>query len=149
MARWAERSPMMASGKTNSWISPGGEGDPRPDERDGLDDGVHHPEAGARQEVVGQGVAGEALEHDRQQEEQTDDPVEFTGAAEGTGEEDAAQMEGDGGHEDDRGPVVDLPHDQAGPHVEGDVEDRLVGRRHALAVERLVDAVVDHRRLRR
>ena len=67
--------------------------EPGADERDALHDRVDDPEAGARQQVVGEGVAREALEHDDLPQNQADDPVELTGPAEGPGEEDPAHVE--------------------------------------------------------
>ena len=71
------------------------------------------------------------------------DPVDLAGPAERAGEEDAHEVDDDGGDEQQRGPVVDLAHHQAGPHVEAEVERRLVGLGHLHAPQRLVAAVVD------
>ena len=47
-----------------------------------------------------------------------------------------------------RGPVVDLAHDEPGAHVEAEADRRLVRLRHRDAAERAVAAVVDDRSCR-
>ena len=152
----------MRAGNRNSWIDEQARDDGRPGETpapevvdqprshegDALEDGVDHPDAGAGEQVVGQRVAGETFQDDDHPQRQTDDPVDLPGLAEGAGEEDPAEVEQDGGHEDERGPVVGLAHDQPEAHVEGDVDDGLVGLAHVLAVQGSVDVPagrgVDH-----
>ena len=72
-----------------------------------------------------------------------DDPVDLPGPAVGAGEEDAAQVHHDGAEEHEGGPVVDLADDEAGTHVEAQVDGRAVGLRHVHARQRGVGAVVD------
>ena len=62
-----------------------------------------------------------------------DDPVDLPGSAEGAGEEDAAQVDDDGGREQVGRPVVDLADDQAGAHVEAEPEGGLEGLGHVQA----------------
>ncbi len=94
----------------------------RAGERDRHHDGVRGAQTGAGQRVVGQRVAGEALQHRQHEQRHADDPVDFPGPAEGAGEEDAEQVDADGGDEDQCGPVVDLPDQQSAPHVEADAQ---------------------------
>ena len=100
--------------------------DPGADHRDGQHDRVGDPQAGAGQRVVGQRVAGEALEEAEQEQRDADDPVELARLAERAGEEDPEHVHDDRGHEQQRRPVVHLPHDQAAAHVEGQVQRRRV-----------------------
>ena len=101
------------------------ERDPRADDGHGQGDGVGDPQARARQQVVGQRVAAEAVEDDQHQQGHADDPVQLPGLAEGAGEEDAAQVDDDGGHEDERRPVVHLAEHEPGPDVEAEADRRL------------------------
>ena len=89
---------------------------------------------GARDQVVGQRVADEALEDGQDQHGDADDPVQLAGLAEGAGEEDAGHVHDDRAGEDVGRPVVHLAHEQAAAHVEGDVDRRLEGLRDPLAV---------------
>ncbi len=123
-------------------------GQPRAQERDGLRDGVRHAQAGAREQVVGERVAEQAVAGHQQQEREPDEPVDHARLAVGAGEEHAQQVDHEGGHEDQRGPVVHLPHEQAGAHVEAQVHHGAVGVRHGHAGERLVGALVHHLGLR-
>ena len=91
------------------------EGQPRAGHGDGQGDRVGHPHAGARQEVVEQGVAEEAVADGEHQQGDADDPVELPGPAEGAGEEHPAQVHDDGGDEHQRRPVVHLAHHQSRP----------------------------------
>ena len=116
---------------------------PGTDDRDGLGDRVGDPQAGAGQQVVRQGVAGEALEDAEHEQPDPDDPVELTGLAERAGEEHPGQVHHDRGHEQQGCPVVDLTHDQAAADIEADVQRRGVGLGHRDAAQRDVAAVVD------
>ena len=97
------------------------EAEPGPDEGDRLDDGVADAHAGAGEQVVGQRVADEPFDDAQREQGDADRPVQLAGLAEGAGEEHPAQVHGDGGDEQQRAPVVNLAHHQAGPHVEADV----------------------------
>jgi hypothetical protein len=55
----------------------------------------------------------------------------------------------EGADEDERRPVVHLPHQQAGRYVEAQPHDGVVGDGHLRAVQGRVRALVDDRRLRR
>jgi hypothetical protein len=55
----------------------------------------------------------------------------------------------DGGDEQQRRPVVHLPHDEAGAHLEADVERRAVGGGHLDPAQGLERAVVDDLTARR
>ncbi len=108
-----------------------------------LDQAVRDPQPGARQQVVGEGVAREPLEDAEEQEHAADHPVQLTRLAEGSGDEDADQVDEHRGDEEHRRPVVHLPHEQAATDVEGDVEGRGVGLRHVQTAVLLVGAFVD------
>src|SRR5437016_4358484 len=62
--------------------------------------------------------------------------------AERAREEHAAEVQDDGGDEHQRGPVVDLSHDETGAHVEAEANGRPIGLRHAYALQRRVMTVV-------
>ena len=105
---------------------------------------------GARQQVVGQRVAEEALEHRQDQQQRADHPVGFAGTPEGAGEEDAGQVHHDRRGEHQCRPVVNLSDEQPAAHLEADVEGRRVCLRHLDAAQRPVHAVVGdlgHRRV--
>ena len=89
--------------------------------------------SGPRDQVVGQGVAEEALHDGQGQQGDADEPVELAGLAEGAGEEDPGHVDGDGPHEDVGRPVVHLADDQTAAHGEGEVDGRFVGGRHGHA----------------
>ena len=110
------------------------------DERDGEDDGVGDPQPGARQQVVGQRVAGEAGGEGEDQQQHADDPVDLARPAERAGEEHAGHVQGDRADEHERRPVVHLADQQPALDVEGDAHHRVVGRRHLDAPQRLVRA---------
>ena len=110
--------------------------------RDRLHDRGGDPQAGAGQQVIGQRVAGEALDQAQGHQTQPDQPVQLTGLAERAGEEHPEHVDQHRGHEQQRRPVVDLAHDQPAADVEGDVQRRVVGPRHLHAVQRHVGAVV-------
>ena len=116
----------------------------RPGDRRGLEEPVRGADAGAGQEVVGERVAGEALEGAEEQQDAADDPVELAGLAVGAGEGDAQQVHHHRGDEDHRRPVVHLAHEQAAAHVERDVQGGGHGLRHADAAELVVGAFVGH-----
>ena len=98
------------------------ERDPGADERDALDHAVDDAQAVAREQVVGERVAGEALGHGEDEQHEADHPVELARLAERAGEEDAQHVQADDGDEEQRGPVVDLAHEQAAADVERDVQ---------------------------
>ena len=121
---------------------------PLADERDGEDDGVGDAQPGARQQVVGQRVAGEPGGEGEQQQEHADDPVDLARPAEGAGEEHPRHVQGDRADEHERRPVVHLADQQAALDVEGDAHHRVERRRHLGAPQRLVRALVDELLLR-
>ena len=108
-----------------------------------LDQAVCDPQASAGEQVVGQRVAGEALDDAEQQEQQTDDVVELARLAERAGEEHSHHVHEHRGDEQHRRPVVHLPHQQAAAYVERDVQGRGVGLGHVQAAELVVGALVD------
>ena len=118
---------------------------PGADERDALDHAVDDAEAVARQQVVGERVAGEALGHREDEEDEADDPVELARLAECTGEEDAQHVHADAGDEDERGPVVDLAYEQTAADVERQPQGRVERGRHLDAAHRQVGAGVVRR----
>ena len=123
---------------------------PGADDRDGADQAVHEAQAGARQQVVGQGVPGEAGDQGHGQQPDTDQPVHLTRLAEGACEEDAQHVHEGRGDEQQGRPVVDLPDEEAAAHVEGDVQRRGERLGHGDALHELVGAGVlnlAHRRL--
>ena len=109
-----------------------------------LDDAVGDPQAGAGEQVVGQGVAGEALEDAQQDQQAADHPVELARLAERAGEEDPHQVHEHRRDEQHRRPVVHLAHQQAAADLEGDVQGGGVGLRHLDAAERVVGPFVGH-----
>ena len=123
---------------------------PRADQGETLDHAVDDAQAVAREQVVRQRVAGEALGHGEDEQHEADHPVELARLAERTGEEDAEHVDADTGHEDERRPVVDLPHEEATAQIERDVQCRLECCRHLDAAHRSVGTGVvrlDHRRV--
>ena len=96
----------------------------------------------------GMRVAHEPVEADQEQQREADEPVDAPRPAIGAGEEHAQQVDHEGADEHERRPVVHLAHQQAGAHVEAQVEDGAVGVRHRYADQRLVAALVHHLRLR-
>ena len=157
---WIVIAPITSAGRNSTWstnrrgmIAVGRElaaererREPRPDERHGQQRRVGDPGAGAGQQVVRQRVAREAFGDGEDEQPEADQPVQLARAAEGSGEEHAAEVEDDDGHERQRRPVVDLPHEQAGAHLEREVHDRVERGRDLLAAEWLVRPVVDDRR---
>ena len=105
---------------------------------------VRDAQARARELVVGERVAGEAVGEAEQQQRDADHPVDLARPAERAGEEDAHEVGDDRAEEEQRRPVVDLAHHQAGAHVEahcGAPTRRPADIVHAL--QRRVAAVVD------
>ena len=113
------------------------------DEGDRQDDGVGDAQAGARQQVVRQRVAGEPGRQREHQHQHADDPVDLPWSAERPGEEDARHVEGDRADEHQRCPVVHLADHEPALDVEGDAQHGLVGARHLDALKWRVRAVVD------
>ena len=113
-----------------------------PDDRDRQDDAGGDAQTGTGQQVVRQRVAREALEQAQHHQREADEPVDLTGLAERTGEEDPQHVDHDRHQEDQGRPVVHLAHQQSGAHVEADVQRRGEGLGHRDAVERVVRAVV-------
>ena len=120
-------------------------GDVGPHERDRHHRAITDAHAGARQQVVGQRIAGEPLGERQQDHYHADQPVQFTRPAKGAREKDAHHVGGDHRHEDERRPVMDLPEEQSGADVEADTQHRCEGGRHLLAAQRRIAAVVDDR----
>lgn len=126
------------------------EGGPRADQGEALDHSVDDAETVTREQVVGQRVAGEALGHREDEEDETDHPVQLARLAERTGEEHAEHVHADAGDEHQSRPVVDLADQKATAQVEGDVQGRLESRGHLDSTHRRVGTGVvglDHRRL--
>ena len=117
--------------------------EPGADQRYRLQDAPNDLQTGPREQVIRQGVAGEASGEGESGESDSDDPVQLTGFAERPGEEDAEHVHGNGSHEDECGPVVHLPDEQATANVETDVQRGRVRLGHVDAVERNVGALVD------
>ena len=120
------------------------------DDRDRLRHALGDPQAGAGQQVVRQRVPEQALQDAQREHAEADEPVQLAGLAVGAGEEDPQHVRHEGRHEQDRRPVVDLPHQQAAADVEADVQRRGVGLGHLHALQRRVRALVhdlDHARL--
>ena len=120
-------------------------GEVRTDQRDRLGDRVGDAQAGARQQVVGQRVAEHAVDEHEAQQAEPDDPVDSPRSAVGAGEEHAEQVGDERRGEHQGGPVVDLADDEAGPHVEAQMQHRGVGLGHAHPVQRGVAPEVDGR----
>lgn len=123
---------------------------PGADQGEALDHAVDDAKTVAREQVVGKRVAGEALCHREDEEDEADHPVELTRLAERTGEEHAEHVHADSGDEHQRGPVVDLTDQQTASQVEGDVQRRFQRCGHLDSTHRRVGAGVvglDHRRV--
>ncbi len=115
---------------------------PRTEDRYRFQHRVRDPQPRTREEVVGEAVPREPVGEPEEQQAQPDRPVDLARTAERAGEEDAHQVGDDRGEEQQRSPMVDLPHHEAGANVEGHLERRLVGGRHVHAAQRRVAAVV-------
>ena len=70
-----------------------------PNDRDGEHATLNDPQARPREKVVRQRVPGVAPDDAHHQQTEADQPVELSRCAECTGEEDAYQMQRDGGDE--------------------------------------------------
>ena len=66
--------------------------------RNALDETVDDAKAVAGEQVIRKRVAGEALGHREDEENEADEPVDLTRLAEGTREEDAQHVQADGGN---------------------------------------------------
>src|SRR5699024_1727261 len=84
----------------------------RTDQRDRQQHTLEDAHAHARGQVVRQGVAEETFDHGQGEEGHTDQPVELTRFAERSGEEHTEHVDHQRGHEDQRGPMVDLSHEE-------------------------------------
>ncbi len=118
------------------------EGHVTADDWRGLHEPGHGADARAREQVIRQRVACEALDDGQQGQHGADDPVDLTRLAERAGEEDSGHVQGDAHDEEQSSPVVQLPDQQSTLDVEGDVERGGVGLTHAYALERHVRAAV-------
>jgi hypothetical protein len=116
--------------------------DQRHRQGDAVGDGQAHP----RQQVVGQRVAGEALEDRQAEQRHADHPRQPPRVTERAGEEHAQQVQRDRGDEHQRGPVVGLAHQQAAGHVEAQPQRRVIGLGHLAAGQRRVRPAVDDAR---
>ena len=110
-------------------------GEPRAQEGDRLRDRVGDTQADARQQIVGQRVPEHAVAQDEQEQPEPDQPVDAARPPVRAGEEHAEEVHHDGGGEDERRPVVDLPHEQPGAHVEAQLDGRAVRVRHVHALQ--------------
>ena len=106
------------------------ERDPGADQRDALDHAVDDAQAVAREQVIGKRVPREALAHRQDEQHEADHPVQLTRLAERPGEEDAEHVDADAGDEHERGPVMDLPHEEAAAQIERYPQRRIQRRRH-------------------
>ena len=102
--------------------APDQRGEVRAHERDRHHDRVADREPHPGQQVVDQGVAEVALEQGEAEHRQADVVGEVARLAEGAGEEDPQHVQDDRRDEDVGGPVVRLPHQQAGAHLEREVD---------------------------
>ena len=116
--------------------------EPRAHDGHGQDDRVGDAQPRTREEVVREGVAGEAVCDREQQQRAADEPVDLARLPKRAGEEDAPDMGDDRGQEEQRRPMVHLPEQQPHTNVEAQVDDRPIGRRHADAAQRHVRAAV-------
>ena len=92
-----------------------------PTKRDRLGDGEGDAQAGAGEQVVGQRVAEEAVHADQEHQAHADDEVDAARPPVRRGQEHAQHVDDQGADEDERRPVVHLPHQQAGGHVQAEV----------------------------
>ena len=114
------------------------------DHRHRLHEAVGGADAGPGEQVVGQRVAGEALEGAEQQQQAADHPVELAGLAVSAGEEHPEQVHHHRGDEEHRGPVVHLPHQQAAAHVERERHRGVERLGDMDAAQLVVGALVGH-----
>jgi hypothetical protein len=119
--------PALDRARTRVLAIPGERADVLSEEGQRQSDAVGDGQAHAREQVVGQRVAGEALEDARAEQEDAEHPDRLARLAEGTGEEGAREV-GDHRHdEDERGPVMGLADHQPGGDGRGDAQGRVVG----------------------
>ena len=126
------------------------EGNPGTDSGDCLDHAVDDAKTVTREQVVGERVTRESFGHCEDEENESDDPVDFARLAECAGEEHAEHVQTDCGDEQQRGPVVNLAHEKSATNVERQVERRRICRGHVNSLEWDVRAVVinfDHGRV--
>ncbi len=114
----------------------------RADDRDRQRDALEHAEAAAGQHVVREDGAGQARHHAQHQQRHPDQPVQPARPAERAGEVEPQQVRAHRRDEQQRRPVVHLPHQQPAAHVETDVQRRPVRLAHLDAVQLAVRAVV-------
>jgi hypothetical protein len=105
------------------------------EERHGERNAVGDRQPHARQQVVGERVAGEALEDPRAEQQHAEHPDDLARLAEGAGEERAGEVRDDRHHEDERRPVMGLAHHEARGHARREVQHGVVGGRDAEAHE--------------
>jgi hypothetical protein len=110
--------------------------------RDRLEHTLQQLQAPARQHVIRQDRAGPARGHAQREQGHPDQPGQPARPAERAGEEQPQQMQGHRRDEDQRGPVVDLAHQQAAAHVEAEVEGRFVRLADRHTAQRAVQTVI-------
>ena len=115
---------------------------PGSDDRDAEDDAVNDAQARAGEHVIGQGITGPAADQTQDEDQEDDHPAQAARLSERAGEEHAQQVHADRREQQQRSPVVSLPHEEPAPHFEGDVKRRVEGPRHVDARERGVRAAV-------
>jgi len=113
------------------------------DDRDGLEHPLGDPQPGPGQQVVGERVTEQPFQQAEREHHDPDQPVQLARLTVGGREEDPEHVHEDRRHEQQRGPVVDLPHQQPAAHIEADVQRGGVGLAHPHAAQRRVHAVVD------
>ena len=96
-------------------------------QRQRLQDAVDDSQTVAGEQVIGEGVAGEAGSHAHDDEQNTDDPVELTRATERTGEEHTQHVDAQGSDEEQSAPVVHLSNEQTAADFQRDRQSRVVG----------------------
>ena len=114
----------------------------RADDRDRQRDSLEHAQAPPGQQVVREDGPGHARDHAQHQQTHPDQPVQPARPAEPAGEVEPQQVRAHRRDEQQRGPVVELPHQQPAAHVEADVQRRPVRLAHRDAVQLAVRAVV-------
>lgn len=118
------------------------EADVGADHRDTQHDGLGDPQTVAGQQVVDHRVAEEALDQRQHRQQHADDPVHLPRLTERAGEEDAEHVHDHRDDEDQRRPVVDLPHEQTATDLERDVQRGVERLGDVLPGERGVGTVV-------
>ena len=129
-------------GRAGERTAPDQRGEIRADERDREQYAVADRETHSRQQVVDERVAEVALEQRDREHREADVVRQVARLAERPREEDPQQMEDDRDDEDVGGPVVRLADQQAGAHLEREVDDRPVRLGHPEPAQRLVRPVV-------